>query len=72
MIITEMVDERVHSYSDQGMKLRQVETGILYDDAVDVAGLYTYEETDEPIESEEISDSEALDILLGRDVNEQT
>lgn len=39
-------------YSDLGMKLRQIETGILYDDAVDVIPCrYTYEETDEPIES---------------------
>jgi hypothetical protein len=36
------------------MKLRQVETDILYDDAVDVIPCrYTYEETDVPVEAEE-------------------
>lgn len=56
MIIVELVDEgtRERRYSDIGMKLRQVETGILYDDAVDVIPCrYTYEETDVPVEAEE-------------------
>ena len=56
MIIVELVDEgtRERRYSDSGMKLRQVETGILYDDAVDVIPCrYTYEETDVPVEAEE-------------------
>ena len=56
MIITEIIEDRVRSYSDQGMKLRQVDTGILYEDAVDVPGLHTYEETDIPIEDEKIND----------------
>ena len=44
----------VRTYSDRGMKIRQVETGDIYDDAVDVAPCrYTYEETDELIEAEE-------------------
>lgn len=54
MIITEYIESenRERRYSDQGMKLRQIETGILYDDAVDVIPCpYTYEESDEPIES---------------------
>lgn len=54
MIITEFIESenRERRYSDLGVKLRQVETGILYDDAVDVIPCpYTYEETDEPIES---------------------
>ena len=42
--------------SDLGFKIRQVETGAVYDEAVDVDGAeYTYEETDElkePIEEE--------------------
>lgn len=39
------------NYSDEGYKLRQVETGIIYDEAVDVeSATYTYEETDEKIE----------------------
>ena len=54
MIITEYIESenRERRYSDHGMKLRQIETGVLYDDAVDVIPCpYTYEESDEPIES---------------------
>ena len=46
--------EFLHTYSDSGMMLLQAETGILYGDAIDVIPCrYTYEETDQPIESEE-------------------
>jgi hypothetical protein len=54
MIIVEYIESenRERRYSDQGVKLRQIETGVLYDDAVDVIPCpYTYEESDEPIES---------------------
>ena len=48
----------IRTYSDLGMKIRQVETGYVYDDAVDVSPCrYTYEETDEPIEVMEDADS---------------
>ena len=52
MIIEEMLaPERVRHYSDKNLKILQVETGIVYDDAVDnVPCKYTYEETDEPID----------------------
>lgn len=56
MIIVELVDDdtRERRYSDKGVKLLQKETGHLYDDAVDVIPCrYTYEETDEPIESDQ-------------------
>lgn len=47
----------VRTYSDLGMKIRQIETGDIYDDAVDVAPCrFTYEETDEPIEVEEAAE----------------
>lgn len=52
MIIQEYVEDgaRVRHYSDEGYKIRQVETGIIYEDAVDVLPCrYTYEETEEPI-----------------------
>lgn len=52
MLIEELVDEgtRVRHYSDEGMYIEQVETGIRYEDAVDVIPCkYTYIETDEPI-----------------------
>ena len=68
MIQTEMIGDRVHTYSDAGMKIRQEQTGIVYEDAMDVpeAG-YTYTETDEPVSEVDIDDTEALNILLGRD-----
>ena len=66
MIQTEMVEERIRHYSDAGFKIRQVETGVVYEDAVDIIPCrYTYEETDEPIEDENIEDSEALRIITG-------
>lgn len=53
-------------YSDQDLMIRQVETGNLYDEAIDVEGApYTYEETDQVIE---ISAEEALAIITGGDV----
>ena len=69
MIQTEMIGERILHYSDQGMKIRQIETGKLYEDAIDVMPCqYTYEETEIPIpvDDEEIDDNEALNIILGR------
>ena len=56
MIIVELVDDntRERRYSDKQVKLLQVETGNLYEDAVDVVPcIYTYEETEEPIEQQE-------------------
>lgn len=53
MLRTEYVDEgtRIRHYSDMGMQIRQNETGILYEDAVDYLPCrYTYTETDIPIE----------------------
>lgn len=72
MIRTEQIGDRVHTYSDAGMKILQVETGIVYEDALDVPESgYTYTETDIAIE-DELSDSEALSIIMGRDANEPT
>ena len=71
MIQTEQIGDRVHTYSDAGMKILQVETGIVYEDALDVpTSGYTYTETDIPIE-DELTDSEALRIIMGRDSHEQ-
>ena len=45
--------ELVRHYSDQGMMLLQVETGIEYEEAVDVVPCrYTYEETDKLVGDE--------------------
>jgi len=59
MIIVELVDNdtRERRYSDKNVMIRQVETGILYEDAVDVIPCkYTYEESDVPIELIEVPD----------------
>ena len=66
MIQSEMKGTRIHIWSDAGVKIRQRETGALYEDVI---GIYphpwTYEETDEPIDDVEIDDSEALRIITG-------
>lgn len=66
-ILPEMMDvDCVRHYSDLGVKLRQIETGRVFPDAVDVVPCpYTYEETDEPLGDEEIGDEEAFNILMG-------
>ena len=51
MIITETLEDGMtHTYSDAGFKIQQ-ETGVIYDDAVDVVPP-TYTETDIPIEND--------------------
>lgn len=66
-ILEEQVSENcVRHWSNLYVKIRQIETGVLYDDAVDVIPCrFTYEETDEPIGDDDIDDSEALNIILG-------
>ena len=55
MIIEEMLTpNRIRHYSDQNLKIRQIETGIIYEDAVDrYPCKWTYEETDIPVEPEQ-------------------
>lgn len=60
MIIKEFYRTRIdgvnlyRTYSSENMKIRQIETGYLYMEAIDVKDApYTYEETDIPIEDEE-------------------
>lgn len=44
----------IRRYSDKNLKIRQIETDVLYDEAIDVEDSnYTYEETDIPIEDED-------------------
>lgn len=72
MICTEMRGNRIYTYSDIGMKIMQEQTGIIYDDALDVVETgYTYVETDTPID-DDVTDSEALDIIMGRGSDEST
>ena len=68
MIQTEMVDGRIRHYSDAGYKIRQIETNILYEDAVDVLPCrYTYEETNEPVSEIFVETDRILNILLGEE-----
>lgn len=58
------------TYSDSDVKIKQEETGFIFDDVVDVENSgYTYTETDIPSDSKhskEQSDlEEILDIILG-------
>ncbi|MBO4556518.1 MAG: hypothetical protein J5706_07135 [Elusimicrobiales bacterium] len=66
MIQSEIINDRIHIWSDLGLIIRQVETGALYED---VDGIYphpwTYEETEEPIPDYPIEPQEALNILMG-------
>lgn len=49
------------TYSDENYKIKQIETGIIYDEAIDVENsIYTYEETDELIEIEDESGENEL------------
>lgn len=57
MIKTEFLETRAdgvklyRTYSDEGMMIEQVQTGVRYSEAVDVENSgFTYIETDEPIE----------------------
>ena len=73
MIITEQIPDNpglVKRYSDMGFLIQNDQTGEKYMEAVDVDGLYTYTETNEYPESDEVSDTEALNILLGRQTDE--
>lgn len=43
------------TYSDIGHYIRQIETGVIYEEAIDVEGsLFTYEETEDKIEIEQV------------------
>ena len=58
------------TYSDEGFKIHKLNTNEYYDEAIDVENApYEYEETDEKINQEEITEVEqkaqAYDILVG-------
>jgi len=57
------------TYSDQSFMIEN-ENGVQYQEAVDVENSdHVYTETDIPVE-DELSDTEALNIIMGRDANE--
>lgn len=68
MIKTEIFeDNRIRHYSDLGYFIRQIETNILYKDAVDTQPCrYTYEETNIP--ASELTAEEALNIIVGSEI----
>lgn len=69
MIIVENLGTAERRYSDQGVKIRQTETDTLWDDAVNaIPCRFTYEETDIPVDPIEIDPEEAMNILLGREI----
>ena len=74
MIIEEAVQghpDLVKRHSDHGFLIQNDQTGDKYEEAVDVIGLYTYTETNEyPEQDEELTDTEALNIIMGRDEHE--
>lgn len=65
MVVTELLNDEtlVRHYSDSGMMLLQNETGITYEEAIDIVPCpYTYTETDQPIEIEEgLIESHSID-----------
>ena len=63
--------ELLRSYSDIGMKIIQDGTEAVYDEAVYPDGLgRTFSETDIPIDAEEATAEEIVDILLGGGEND--
>ena len=52
------------TYSDEGYRIKQIETSNVYDEAIDVEDApYTYEETDMPIEEENATEEDYLKAL---------
>ena len=67
MIVREYYDMRFdgvalyRTYSDANLRIRQVETDAIYDEAIGVDGApYTYEETDEIIETDASAPSDGV------------
>lgn len=54
------------TYSDAGFVIEQTDTGVLYDEAVDVENSgHTYVETDTRVYVDDVEAQDALDILMG-------
>lgn len=52
------------TYSDEGYRIKQIETGNVYNEAIDVEDApYTYEETDMSIEEENATEQDYLEAL---------
>ncbi len=74
MIQSETIsNDLIRHYSDTGLRIEQVETGRVYDDAVDaIPCSYTYRETDEPVVSgdEDAAEEDYLSALASLGVSE--
>ena len=66
-ILSELVPTNcIRHYSNLNVKLRQIETDELFNDAIDLLPCqFTYEETDIPIDDSFLDDEETTNILLG-------
>ena len=73
MIIQEIINETlIKTYSDKGVLIHGGYPEGDYAEAIDpIRADRVYIETDIPIPSEEITDTEALNIIMGRELNEQ-
>ena len=80
MIIKEFYKKRsdginlYRTYSDSNLMIRQVETGNVYAEAIDVeSAAYTYEETDMSIDTDELTDmrlsavERSINIITGQE-----
>ena len=80
MIIKEFYKKRsdginlYRTYSDSNLMIRQVETGDVYTEAIDVENAaYTYEETDMSIDTDELTDmrlsavERSINIITGQE-----
>ena len=66
MILIEDLGNCERRYSDNGVKIRQIETNTLWNDAINTKPCrFTYEETSEPIDDVDLTDEEALAIIMG-------
>lgn len=74
MILTELVPTNcIRHYSDQGIKIRQIETDTLWDDAIDILPCaFTYEETDIPVELPEPTLEELFEIIIGNEATQES
>lgn len=74
MIQSETINnDLIRHYSDARLRIEQVETGKVYDDAVDaIPCAYTYRETNEPIggEDEDAAEEDYLSALASLGVSE--
>lgn len=80
MIIKEFYKKRsdgvnlYRTYSDSSLMIRQIETGNVYAEAIDVENaVYTYEETGMPIDADELTDmrlsavERSINIITGQE-----